>query len=116
MQLQMLLEIKKKTLTENSNKNIKGKENSNKKVLESMNDKGMIAPFLASSLVILFKQENRSQFRLIKDLNSTKLKDFLRHGNIPVILFSKMLIFRDSNKSFKLDGDHLKTMTNKIQC
>ena len=31
---------------------------------------------------------------------------------VPVTLVSNMLIFRDSNKSFKLDGDLLETMTN----
>ena len=33
-------------------------------------------------------------------------------GGIPVTLFSKMLTFKDSNKSFNLDGDLLETMTN----
>ena len=45
-----------------------------------MNDKGMIAPYLASSLVNLFKPENKSQFRLRKDVNSTKMNDFLIQG------------------------------------
>ena len=40
------------------------------------------------------------------------MNDFLINGGIPVTLFSNMLIFRDSNKSFKLDGDRLETMTN----
>ena len=34
------------------------------------------------------------------------------NGGIPVTIFSNMLIFRDSNKSFKLDGDRLETITN----
>ena len=38
-----------------------------------MIDKGIFAPFLASSLVTLFIPENKSQFRSIKDLNSTKM-------------------------------------------
>ena len=41
-----------------------------------MKDNGMIAPYLANSLVDLFKPENRSQFRLRKDNNSTKMNDF----------------------------------------
>ena len=40
------------------------------------------------------------------------MNDFLINGGIPVTPFSKMLIFGDSNKSFKLDGDLLETMTN----
>ena len=101
-----------KTLTENSVNNNKAIENLNEKFLELMNDKGMITPYLASSLVNLFKPENKSQFRLRKDNNSTKMNDFLIHRGIPVTLFSNMITFRDSNKSFKLEGDLLKLITN----
>ena len=101
-----------KTLTENSNNNNKAIENLNEKILELMNDKGMITTYLASSLVNLFKPENKSQFRFKKDLNSTKMKDFLINKGIPVTLVSNLLIFRDSNESFKLEGDLLETITN----
>ena len=101
-----------KTLTENSINNNKAIEILIEKILELMNDKGLIAPTLASSLVNLFKPENKSQFRLKKDLNSTKMNDFMINGGIPVTLVSNMLIFRDSNKSFKLDGDLLESITN----
>ena len=57
-----------KTLTENSINNNKAIENLNEKVLELMNDKGLISPYLASSLVNLFKPEKKSQFRLKKTL------------------------------------------------
>ena len=101
-----------KTLTENSIINNKAIENLNEKVLELMDDKGMLAPYLTSSLVNLFKSENKSQFRLRKDLNSTKMNDFLIHRGIPVNLFSNMITIRDSNKSFKLEGDLLKLITD----
>ena len=55
-----------KTLTENSINNNKAIENLNEKILELMNNNGLIAPYLASSLVNLFKPENKSQFRLKK--------------------------------------------------
>ena len=77
-----------------------------------MDEKGLIAPYLSSSLVSLFKPENKSQFRLRKDLNSTKMNDFLIHGNTPVSLHSNMITFRDSNKSFRLGGYLLKLITN----
>ena len=77
-----------------------------------MNDKGMTAPYLVSSLVNLFKPENKSQFRLIKDLNSTEMNNFLINTSVPVTLYSNMLTFRDTSRSFKLDGDLLKTITN----
>ena len=101
-----------KSITENSIKNNKAIENLNDKILELMNDKGKIAPFLASSLVEVFKSDNKSQFRLREDPDSTEINDFLIHGNIPVTIFSKMITFRDSKKTFKLEGDLLKVITN----
>ena len=101
-----------KTLTENSINNNKAIENLNEKILELMNDRGLIAPYLMTSLATLFTPENKTQFRLRKDTSSSKIIDFLIHRCIPVTLFSNMIIFRDSNKSFKLEGDLLKLMTN----
>ena len=40
------------------------------------------------------------------------MNDFKINGGIPVTLVSNKLLFRDSKKSFKLDGDLLETMTN----
>ena len=101
-----------KTITEYYIINNKAIENLTTRVSELMNDKGVIAPFLASSMANLFKPENKRQFRFKKDPNSTQLKDFLISGGISVTLFGNMLIFRDSKKPFKLDGDLLETMTN----
>ena len=101
-----------RTLTENSINTNKAIENLNEKILELMNEQGMIASYLVSSLVEVFKKDNKSQFRLRKDPNSTKLNDFLIHGTIPVTIFSNMIVFRDSNKSFRLEGDLLKVITN----
>ena len=100
------------TIIETYNINNKAIENLNEKVSEQMNDKGMIAPYLTSSLVSIFKPENKSQFRLKENLNSNKMIDFLINMCIPVTLFSNMLTFRDSNKAFKLDGDLLETITS----
>ena len=100
------------TIKETYNINNKAIENLNEKVSEQMNDKGMIAPYLTSSLVSIFKSENKSQIRLKEDLNSNKMIDFLINMCIPVTLFSNMLTFRDSNEAFKLDGDLLETITN----
>ena len=40
------------------------------------------------------------------------MNDFLIHGYIPVSIHSNMITFRDTNKSFKLDGDLLKVVAN----
>ena len=56
-----------------------------------MNDKGMTAPSLASSLVNLFKAENKSQFKVIKDHNSILMNHFLKNASVPVTLNGNML-------------------------
>ena len=59
-----------------------------KKILESMNDKGMIAPLLATSLLNPLKPENKGQLKFIKDQNSIRVKDFLIKTIIPVTLIA----------------------------
>ena len=97
-----------KTITENSINNNKAIENLNEKVLESMNDKGLID----SSLIEVIKSDNKGQFRLTKDPNSTKTNDFLINEKIPVTIFSNMLTFRDTKKVFKIEGDLYKVITD----
>ena len=97
-----------KTLTESSINNNKAIENLNGKVLESVNDKELID----CSLLEALKYDNKGQFRLIKDPNSTKTNDFLINENVPITIFNNMLILRDTDKIFKLEGDLLKKMTN----
>ena len=101
-----------KTIIESSINNNKAISDLYEKILELMNDKCLIAPYLASSLVEVFKFDNKTQFRLRKDPNSTKINDFLIHGNIPVTIFSNIITFRDTNKTFKLEGDLLKVIPN----
>ena len=101
-----------KTITESSINNNKAISDLNEKILELVNDKGMIAPYLASPLVEVFIFDNKSQFRFRRDPDSTKMNDFLIHGKIPVTIFSNMINFRDSNKTFKQEGDLLKVITN----
>ena len=101
-----------KTITKTYIKNNKATSDLNEKVLKLLEDIGMIAPYLAPCLVILFKPEDKSQFKLIKDPNSIRMNDFLISVGIIVTLYSNMLTFKDSNTSVKLDGDLLETMTN----
>ena len=97
-----------KTITESSINNNKAIENLNEKVLESMNDKGLID----SSLIEVIKSDNKGQFRLTKDHNSTKTNDFLINENVPLTIFSNMLTFRDTKKVFKIEGDLYKVITD----
>ena len=97
-----------KTITESSIKNNKAIENLNEKVLESMNDKGLID----SSLIEVIKSDNKGQFRLTKDPNSAKTNDFLINEKVQVTIFSNMLTFRDTKKVFKIEGDLYKVITD----
>ena len=98
----------KKTITESSINNNKAIENLNEKVLESMNDKGLID----SSLIEVIKSDNKGQFRLIKDPDSTKTNDFLINEKVPVTIFSNMLTFRNTKKVFIIEGDLYKVITD----
>ena len=97
-----------KSITEASINNNKAIENLNEKVLESMNDKGLID----GSLIEVIKSDNKGQFRLTKDPNSTKPNDFLINEKVPVTIFSNMITFRDTKKVFKIEGDLYKVITD----
>ena len=100
------------TMAQTSMENNKRIPNLNGQVLELMNDKRLIAQYIISSVVKLFKPENISQLKLKKDPNSNRMNDFLIQKIIPVTLYSNNLTFRDSNNFFNIDGDLLKTITN----
>ena len=57
-----------KTITETSLKNSQAIENLDNKLLEIMNDRGIIASYLLSPLAKIFNPENITQFKLINDL------------------------------------------------
>ena len=73
-------------MMETSIKKNQAESNSNKKALELMNDKGLKAPYLASSLPNLFEPENTSWFKLRKDHSTIGVIDFLINAGLPVTL------------------------------
>ena len=101
-----------KTITESTIKNNKAIENLNNKLLEIMNDRGILAFYLMSPLSKITNPENTSQFRLEKDHNSNRVNDLLMKNKIPITLYGNMLTFRDSGKVFELKGDLLEMITN----
>ena len=102
----------RKTLTENSINNNKALENLNEKILEIMNDRGILATYLMSPLSKIFNLENSTQFKLIKDSTSNRVNDLKINNSIPITLHNNLLTFRDTNKQFELKGDLLKMITN----
>ena len=101
-----------KTITEASIKNNQAIEHLNEKILEIMNDRGILAYYLMSPLSKITNPENTSQFKLAKDYNSNRVNDLLIKNTIPFTLYGNILTFRDSNKQFELTGDLLKKITN----
>ena len=102
-----------KAVTESSKENNLVLEKLNNKLLEIMNDRGILASYLMSPLSKITNPENSTQFKLVKDHNSNRVNDLLIKNTIPITLYNNMLTFRDTGKEFELKGDLLKMITNK---
>ena len=102
-----------KTMMITAKENNQALENLNNKLLEIMNDRGIIASYLISPLAKIFNPENSTQFKLVKDSSSNRVNDSLIHNSIPITLHDNLLTFRDSDKQFELKGDLLIMITNK---
>ena len=101
-----------KAVTESSIKNNQAIENLNDKLLEIMNDRGILASYLMSLLSKSTNPENASQFKLVKDSSSNRVNDLKIHNSIPITLHGNMLTFRDTNKQFELKGGLSEMITN----
>ena len=101
-----------KTVTETSIRNNQAKENINNKLLEIMNDRGILASYLMSPLSKITNPEKSSQFNLVKDPSSNRVKDLLIKNTIPITLYDNLLSFLDTGKVFELKGDLLRKITN----
>ena len=102
-----------KAITESSKENNLALENLNNKLLEIMNDRGILASYLMSPLSKITNPENSTQFKLVKDPNSNRVNDLLLKNKTPITLYNNILSFRDTIKEFELKGDLLKMITNK---
>ena len=102
-----------KAITESSKENNLALENLNNKLLEIMNDRGILASYLMSPLSKITNPENTTQFKLEKDPSSNRVNDLKIHNSIPITLHNNLLTFRDSGKVFELKGELLKMITNK---
>ena len=94
-------EIFSKTITESSIENNKALENLNNKLLEILNDRGILASYLMSPLTKIKNPENSSYFKLVKDFNSNRVNDLKINKTIPKTLHNNLLTFRDTGKEFE---------------
>ena len=102
-----------KTMTENSFKIYQALENLNNKLLEILNDRGILVSYLMSPLSKITNPENSSEFKLVKDSSSNRVNDLLVHNTIPNTFYSNLLTVRDTGKELELKGDLLKMITNE---
>ena len=91
-----------KTITETSIKNNQAIENLNNKLLEIMNDRGILATCLMSLLSKTTNPENASQFKLVKDSNLIRVNDLKMNKTIPITLYNNMLTFNDTGKKIRI--------------
>ena len=101
-----------KTITESSMKNNQAMENLDNKLLEIMNDRGIIASFLLSPLAKIFNPKNSTQFKLKNDSTSDRVNNLKINKSIPINSYNSKLTFRDTGKEFELKGNLLKIITN----
>ena len=78
-----------------------------------MNDRGIITSYLLTPLSKITNPVITSHFKLVKDSNSNRVSDLLRHNTIPVTLYNILLTFRDTGKELEFKADLLKMITNK---
>ena len=103
-----------KTMTETSLTKNKALGNLNNKLLEIMIDKGILASYFLSLLSkINIKPEHTSQFKPVKHPNSNSVIHPLINKAITVTLYENLLTFRDTDKTFKLNGELLRSKTFK---
>ena len=101
-----------KTIRETSITNNKAIENLNNKLLEIMNDRGILATHLMSPLSKITNPGNSSQFKLVKDHNSSRVNDLLIKNTIPFTFYNNLLTFRDTGKEVEIKRELLKMITN----
>ena len=82
-----------KTLTEFYIKNNQAIENLNNKLLEIMNDRGILATYLMSPLSGITNPENTTQFKLVKDPNSNRVNDLLINKQYQLLYITICLHF-----------------------
>ena len=105
-------EILTKAISESSKENNLTLENVNNKLLEIMNDRGILVYYLMSPLSKITNSENASQFKLVQDHSSNRVNDLKINKTIPITLYGNILTFRDTGKKIELTGDLLEMTTN----
>ena len=86
-----------KTITETSIENNQAIENLNNKLLEIMNDRGILSSYLMPPLSKMTNPEETCQFKLVKDSSSKRVNDFLIKKTIPITLHNNLLTYHGTN-------------------
>ena len=87
-----------KTSTETSKENNKALENINNQLLETLNDRGILATYLMSLLSKITNPEKTSQFKLVKGSSSKRVNDVLIDNTITLTINNILLTFHHTGK------------------
>ena len=102
-----------KTMPETCKGNKKTLANKSDKFLEKMKKRGILASYVLSPLSKNTNLEITSRYKPVKDPDSNRGYDRLLNKTIPFKLYDNLLTFRDTEETFELEGNFLKTITNK---
>ena len=80
-------------ISESSKENNLTLENINNKLLEIMNERGILEYYLMSPLSKITNPENASQFKLVKDLSSNRFNDLKINKTIPITFYGNLFLF-----------------------
>ena len=102
-----------KTITEISIQNNKALNTLNDKLLEILNDRGVITTYLSSLSYKITNPNHTRHFKLGKNPDSYRVNDFLIKITIADTLFDNLLTFCDTNNYFELKGEILKMIIDR---
>ena len=102
-----------KIMTETFKEKIKTLLNLNDKLLNIMNDRGILVSYLMSPLSKITSLAHTSQSTLRRIPDSNRVSDLLINKTIPITVNDNLLKFRDTDKNCELEEDLMKMTTNK---
>ena len=102
-----------RTMMESSKRNNEALSNISGKLLEILNDRGVLASYLLSVLTKITNPERTSHFKLVKAPDSNRVDDLLINKTVPITLYDNLLTFRDIIKQLELREDLPRMITTK---
>ena len=98
---------------EKSKENDKALKSLNDKLLQIVNDRGVLASSLLSLSSKITNPDHTGLLKLVKDPDSDRVNILLRNKKVPVTSYNNLFSFCDTNKLFELKRDLSEMATNE---